>query len=230
MLPARSTNHGSRDDLLRRLAAVVCSADVAHPVRVALDGPPGAGKTTLADELAVVLRAQGREVIRATIEDFLFPRAVRHRRGAYSAEGCYFDTHDYDSLIRVLLEPLGPQGDRQFRRAVYDRTTDASLSLPATRASADAVLLFDGVFLLRPELTGCWESTIFVSTAFETTVSRAHVRERGILSGDEVERLWRRRYIPSQQYYVDTVRPADHADIVVLNDEPERPRWRIRTP
>ena len=84
---------GTRDQLLCHLAEAVGSVRIAHPTRVAVDGPPAAGKTTLADELAVVLRAQGREVIRATIEGFLFPRAVRYRRGEYSAEGCSFDNH-----------------------------------------------------------------------------------------------------------------------------------------
>jgi hypothetical protein len=83
-----------------------------------VDGPPAAGKTTLADELAAVLRAQGRDVIRASIDDFLFPRAQRYPRGEYSAEGSYFDTHDYDALNRVLLDPLGPGGDRRFQHAV----------------------------------------------------------------------------------------------------------------
>jgi hypothetical protein len=60
------------------------------------------------------LRTQGRDVIRATIDDFLFPRAQRYPRGEYSAEGCYFDTDDYDALNRALLDPLGPGGDRRF--------------------------------------------------------------------------------------------------------------------
>lgn len=76
-------DHGTRDELLSRLAEAVGSVTVAHPTRVAIDGPPAAGKTTLADELAVVLRAQGRDVIRATIEDFLTPpvAALPARRG-----------------------------------------------------------------------------------------------------------------------------------------------------
>src|SRR5687767_2578370 len=137
---------GTRDELLGSLAEAVGSVTVAHPTRVAVDGPPAAGKTTLADELAGVLRARGRDVIRATIDDFLFPRARRYRRGEYSAEGCYFDTHDYDGLNRVLLDPLGPGGDRRFRCTVYDRTADTVLSPPARTASAGAVLIFDGVF------------------------------------------------------------------------------------
>ncbi|MBF9134166.1 uridylate kinase [Plantactinospora sp. S1510] len=218
-------NQGTRDELLGRLAEAVGSVTVAHPTRVAVDGPPAAGKTTLADELAVVLREQGRDVIRATIDDFLFPRAQRYPRGEYSAEGCYHDTHDYDALNRVLLDPLGTGGDRRFRHAVYDRTADAVLSPPVMSAPADAVLVFDGVFLMRPELIDRWDLRIFVSTALEKTVDRAVIRERRMSSRADVERRWRERYIPSQQFYFATVRPTHLANIVVHNDEPQLPIW-----
>lgn len=216
---------GTREELLHRLAEAVGSVAVAHPTRVAVDGPPAAGKTTLADELAVVLRDQGRDVIRATIDDFLFPRPQRYPRGEYSAEGCYYDTHDNEALKRVLLDPLGPGGDRRFQHAVYDRTADAALSPPVTTAPADAVLVFDGVFLLRPELIDRWDLRIFVSTAPEKTVDRAVIREERVSTRVDVERRWRERYIPSQQLYFATARPTWHADIVVHNDEPQRPVW-----
>jgi uridine kinase len=221
--------NGSRDELLDRLAEAVGSITVPHPSRVAVDGPPAAGKTTLADELAVVLRAQGREVIRATIDGFLFPRAQRYRRGEYSSEACYFDNHDYDALKRVLLDPLGPGGDRRFQQAIYDRRTDTPLSLLVRTAPADAVLLFDGVFLMRPEVIDRWDLRIFVSTTFRETVERALIREQGASSAAEVERRWRERYIPSQQLYFATVHPTDHADIVVHNDELQQPTWEART-
>jgi uridine kinase len=225
-------DQGTRGELIGRLAEAMRTVTTAHPLRVAIDGPPAAGKTTLADELAVVLRAQGRDVIRATIEGFLFPRAQRYQRGEYSPEGCYFDSHDHDALCRVLLDPLGPGGDRRFQQAVYDRGTDTPLSPPVTTAPTDAVLLFDGVFLLRPELIDRWDLRIFVSVPFEQTVDRA--RNRGTaLAGSaadaaEVERSWRNRYIPSQQLYFATARPTDHADIIVYNDELQRPAWEVR--
>jgi uridine kinase len=221
-------DHSTRDEVLGQLAEAVGSVAVAHPTRVAVDGAPAAGKTTLADELAAVLRAQGREVIRATIDDFLFPRAQRYPRGEYSAEGCYFDAHDYDALNRVLLDPLGPGGDRRFQHTVYDGTTDTAMSPPVTTAGADAVLVFDGVFLLRPELIDRWELRIFVSTSLEGTVDRAVIREQHRSSPAEVERRWRERYIPSQQLYFATVRPTDRADIILHNDEPQRPVWASR--
>jgi len=223
-------DHGTRDELIGHLAEAVGSVTAAHPTRVAVDGPPAAGKTTLADELAVVLRAQGRHVLRATIDDFLFPRARRYSRGEYSAEGCYFDTHDHEALNRVLLDPLGPGGDRRCRLAVYDRAADAMRSPPVTTAPAGAVLVFDGVFLMRPELIDRWDLRVLVSTALDRTVERAVVRERGASSRAEVERRWRERYLPAQRLYFARERPADHVDVIVHNDEPAQPVWETRTP
>ena len=223
--------NGTRDELLSRLAEAVESITIAHPTRVAIDGPPAAGKTTLGDELAVVLRAQGREVIHASIEGFLLPRSRRYRRGEYSAEGCYHDSFDFDALHRVLLDSLGPSGDRRFQQAVYDRPTETTLSQPVTIAPPDAVLLFDGVFLLRPELIDQWDLRIFVSTAFEVALDRARTRDLALFgSATEVERRHHERYRPSQQLYFDTDRPTDHADIIVHNDDPRQPTWESRPP
>lgn len=220
---------GTRGELLEDLAAAVGSVRSPHPVRVAIDGPDAAGKTTLADELAVVLRARGREVIRASIDGFHLPRVRRYRRGQYSAEGCYHDTYDYDALRRVLLDPLGPGGDLGFRRAVFDHLTDTALSEPAATAPAHAVLLFDGVFLLRPELIDRWDLRIFVSVALDEVLSPARARDQALFGTiDEVERRYRDRYIPAQQLYLASAHPTQHADMIVRNDEPHRPTWESR--
>lgn len=99
-------DQGTRGELISRLTEAIRSVTTPHPLRVAIDGPPASGKTTLADELAVVLRAQDRDVVRASIDDFLVPRAQRYRRGQYSAEGCYFDAHDHAALCRVYNDQL----------------------------------------------------------------------------------------------------------------------------
>src|SRR5262245_25392129 len=223
------TSTAARGQLLDGLAEAIDAVTRPHPLRVAVDGPPAVGKTTLADELGFVLRARGREVIRASIESFLLPRAQRYRRGEDSPEGCYFDSFDYDALNRVLLVPLGPNGDRKYQCEVYDKPTDTAVSPPVATASAGAVLLFDGVFLLRPELIDRWDLRVFVSAPFERTIARARIRDEALYgSGAEVERRWRTRYIPAQEHYFATVRPTDHADVVVHNDEPERPTWDVR--
>jgi uridine kinase len=97
-----------------------------------------------------------------------------------------------------------------------------------TTAPADAVLLLDGVFLLRPELIDRWDLSIFVSAAFEQTLDRARIRDLARLgSTAEVERRFRTRCIPAQKLYFATARPTDHADIIVHNDQPRLPAWEV---
>src|SRR5688572_32570063 len=110
-----------------RLAAAIAAVRTSHPMRVAIDGVDGAGKTTLADELVEPLRRAGREVIRASIDGFHYPREVRYARGPDSPEGYFLDSFDYDAVRRELLDSLGPTGDRKFRTAVFDYRTDRTV-------------------------------------------------------------------------------------------------------
>lgn len=80
-----------RADFISGLSALIAHIRLGHPLRVAIDGIDGAGKTTLADELAEPIRGLGREVIRASVDSFHHPREIRYRRGRLSPEG-YFTT------------------------------------------------------------------------------------------------------------------------------------------
>ncbi len=195
-----------------------------HPVRVAIDGVDAAGKTTLADELAVLLIQRGYSVIRASIDGFHRPRAERHRQGANSPEGYYADSFDYDALRNVLLQPLGPQGNRLYRRAVFDYRTDTPSMTEEELAPEDAILLFDGVFLLRPEINDQWDYRIFVEVPFAVTIERAILRDSDLFGSAEATRArYHERYIPGQQIYLKAVDPLHHAQAIVQNEDPDHP-------
>jgi uridine kinase len=180
----------TRDGLLARLAELVTAPQLGRPVRVAIDGPDAAGKTTLADELAAALRGDGHTVGRAGVDDFKHPPGERYRRGRDSPVGYYLDSFDYAAVREAVL-------------------------------GASATLLFDGVFLLRPEVRDLWDVTIFVDVPFAETLRRALLRDVPLLgSPAEVEARYRARYIPGQELYFDSVRPAELADIVVCNEDP----------
>jgi uridine kinase len=180
----------------------------------------------LADELAAVLRARGRGCIRASIDGFHQPRAKRHRRGRLSADGYYLDSFDIPTLRRELLDPLGPGGRRRFRRAVFDHRRDLPLSRPVGRAPVNAILLFDGIFLLRPELRDCWDVTVFVDVRIESASHRAMRRDGGPSRGQPD--LYLHRYTPAQRRYLAEVNPRDQADAVLINDDIEEPRLLVR--
>ena len=218
-----------RETLLKRLAARIDALALAHPVRVAVDGIDAAGKTTLANELMVWLQDRGRPVIRASIDGFHRPRSERYRRGAMSAEGYYLDAFDYPAVQTALLLPLGSGGSGQYRRAIFDFRTDCPLVAPEEDAPQSAVLVMDGVFLLRPELEACWDFRIWVEVPFAVALERAQERDVALLgSQEEVLARYQQRYIPGQRLYLETVHPQERADAIVYNEDPVHPRLQPR--
>ena len=137
------------------------AAVVATVQRVAIDGVDAAGKTILANELAQVLEQRGQQAKRGSIDDFHRPEAERYRRGYESPEGYYQDSFDYEAARRWIS------------------------------SSGQGVLLFDGIFLMRPELNDLWDLRIFVDVDREEAVRRA-VRRDAELWGSEAAA--RRRY------------------------------------
>jgi uridine kinase len=86
------------------------------------------------------------------------------------------------------------------------------------------VLLFDGVFLLRPELRGYWDFTIFVDAAFDVTLVRAQQRDLPLFGNvSDVTQRYQQRYIPGQKLYLEACCPRQRADLVIENNDPEHP-------
>ena len=213
-----------RSRLVDYLAGRIVRIEQPHPVRVAIDGPDAAGKTTLAQELVEPLRARGRQAIRASIDGFHNPAPVRHRRGRTSPEGYYYDSFNYVALIESLLAPLGPGGSRRYVSEVFDYHTDSEVRIQTREAEVNAVLIFDGVFLLRPELVGYWDFTVFVDAAFEVTLARAERRDAALFGCvEEVRRRYKQRYIPGQKLYFAESQPRERAGVVVDNNDPQHP-------
>jgi len=212
-----------------RLATMIASVRTDHPVRVAVDGIDAAGKTTLANALVKPLSRLGREVIRASIDGFHHPKRLRHMRGKDSPAGYYYDSFDYEAVILRLLKPLGPAGDRLYRTSVFDHTTDTELTSYTMTASENAILIFDGVFLLRPELNRYWNLRIFVNVSIEVARERA-VRRDSLWMGGETEarRRYETRYYPGQLIYMEKCNPMSLADVVVGNDDPTAPTLLLR--
>jgi uridine kinase len=217
----------TRKGVLKRLAAQIAAVSCDYPLRVAIDGVDAAGKTRLADDLIDPLETLGRRVIRASIDGFHHPKAVRYQRGPTSPQGYYQDSFDLEALKRELLHPLGPGGNRHYRCWVFDYRQDSPVQAPIATAPGDAILLCDGIFLLRTELLDCWDFSVFVDVDFSTALARASVRD---LNADappvEIQALrnkYTQRYIPGQQIYFRQERPKEKATVVLNNNDYDYP-------
>jgi uridine kinase len=217
-----------RQHLLDQLAHAIAAISRPHPIRVALDGVDAAGKTSLADDLVRPLEAQAYSVIRASLDSFHHPREVRHRRGAASPEGYYYDSFDYPALKSLLLEPLGPGGSLRYQTALFDGRSEVALSSPVQTAGLHSVLLFDGVFLFRPELEAGWDLRIWVEVTFEVALSRAIQRDAALFGGAAaVRERYQQRYIPGQRLYLAQCRPREQAHLIVDNNDPLHPELHV---
>jgi uridine kinase len=195
-------------------------------LRVAIDGIDAAGKTTLADELAGLLERADRPVLRASIDGFHHPASVRHLRGGEQpAQSYYEDSFDYRRLRSLLLDPLGSGGDHIVRTRVFDFRIDLPVKEAPTRVQPGTVLLFDGVFLLRPELEGCWDLSVFVQVDPAISLQRASKRDVDLFgTSDATERRYRERYQPGQELYMALVHADQQAEVLIDNNDPESPR------
>jgi uridine kinase len=201
---------------IETIASAVTSAQAAHPIRVGIDGFCASGKTTLADALATRLCAAGRRAIRVSADDFQNPPEIRWQLGTDSPEGfCRFQI-DFPALRSMLLEPLGPGGNRKFRSTWFDvRRSRPNVSAELTADTTD-VLLLDGLFLHATQIRSYFDFTVFVSADFETCLSRALDRnQEGATSRAELDELYRVKYIPGFALYLNEAHPEEYASFVV---------------
>lgn len=210
-----------RRTVLEAVAGLVPATRSDDCVRVAVDGIDGAGKTTLADELATTLRAGGRPVVRVSVDDFHCVRAMRYRRGRGSAEGFWLDSFDNPSLRRSVLDPLSPGGSRRYRTAGHDLRTDAVLDAPWHSALPGSVLVIDGLFLHRDELVDEWDLSVFLDVPGEVAVARMAQRDG---TDPDPTHPSTARYVQGQRLYFEACAPWRRADLVIDNEFPERPR------
>jgi uridine kinase len=201
MTPARCA-------VLEHVGRSIVARSGAGTLRVAIDGVDGAGKTTFADELRDALIPCGPPVIRATVDGFHYHRSVRYRKGRSSPEGFYRDSYDYAALTRVLRDPLSPGGTGRFRRAVFDVDADLAVNAPEEEAATGAVLLFDGIFLHRPELRRYWDFSVFLRVDW----TRNHRLRGQRVAGQE-------RYAAGQALYFEECRPWEGASMVIDNHD-----------
>jgi uridine kinase len=206
----------ARQEILHQVAAAILALPAERRLRIAIDGVDGSGKSFFADELAVPLRPSGREIIRASVDGFHNPRGVRYGLGKDSPEGFFRDSYNYPALTAALLGPLGPGGNGRCRTAIFDHRTDASVNVPERQADPDAILIFDGIFLHRPELRDCWDFSIFLDAGFDATYRRMAERDGCPPDPHAPEN---RRYLEGEQLYLRECDPRSHATMVINNED-----------
>ncbi|MBK7104802.1 MAG: hypothetical protein IPH62_05920 [Ignavibacteriae bacterium] len=217
-------NNISRNEIISKISKVINSIKLPHPTRVAIDGPGNAGKTTFANELENELIKLERNVIRSTIDGFHHPPEFRRRQGQFSPKGYLEDSHDYESIKKYLLTPLGPNGNLEYIESIYNFKINQPTNSEIRKAEKNSLLIFDGIFLFKEQLISNWDYKIYIDASFEKTHQRAIERDSELFGGIEnVNKLYKLRYIPGHEMYLSMYNPIGVSDIAINNDEFQTP-------
>jgi hypothetical protein len=179
-------------------------------LRLGVDGAVPGDRSVLADAVGERLAAEGAPVLRASFEDFLRPRSVRLEHGRSDPDAGYEGWYDWAAVLREVLDPLGPGGSGQWLPALWDAAADRATRMPRRSAPAGAVLVLEGPFLLRWELSGAFDAVVHLQTS-----PAAQRRRLPPQDADRVVGAWER--------YLAETDPASRADVLVRCEDPAHP-------
>ena len=153
------------------------------------------------------------------------------KRGANSAEGYYLDSHQLGRIVNELLIPFR-QGADAVLTAAFDEPSDTELETMIGVASS-AVLVFDGLFLHRPEFAHLWDVSVVLDADKRRDAEWLQflLDDLPVAASERAAELDRRldmarwpRYRNGWMSYVREVAPIGRATLVVDNNDLARPR------
>ncbi|RKU14674.1 uridine kinase [Candidatus Poribacteria bacterium] len=169
---------------------------------VAIDGPGGAGKSTLAQLLKEHLKTLGWLVAVVKHDDFYLPYSQRENQQV-QVIGRDFD---WERLRDQVLTPIREGQSAHYQR--YDWETDV-LAEWRTISTSDAVLV-EGVYTMRRELTHLYDLKIWVECPRAIRLARGIARD-----GEKARTLWEQDWMPKEDDYVKTHLPHESADLLM---------------
>lgn len=176
--------------IARIAAAIVQRAASAPRVMVAIAGPPGAGKSTIAGNLREALPAGSAAVV--PMDGFHYDDAVLEQRGMRQRKGApeTFDFRGFAALLRRLRA-----GEPEVAIPVFDRSLELSRAGAAIVDAGVRFVLVEGNYLLLEEapwasLAGLFDLSIFIDVPRGELERRLMERWRVHGRSDEAARDW----------------------------------------
>ncbi|WP_422092007.1 hypothetical protein [Tenacibaculum ovolyticum] len=189
------------------------------PIRIAINGIEGTGKTVLAEKLTKYLNSENLNAIQVSIDGFHFNKEVRYRQGRDSAKGYYEDSYDEIVFVEKVLKTS--QTDfPNYTTATHNLETDEYLSLEPIKLENNSILITDGAYLFKPNYRNHWDLKIYLKTSFEIAMKRGVERDKDSLGGVELTKeKYEKRYHESSRIYLAENEPEKIADIIIDNSD-----------
>lgn len=178
-----------------------------------IDGLGGAGKSTITEEAAKLLEAEGIHTEIFHIDDFIHPKAIRYNDDYPQWEQYYYLQWRYDHYINAVVKP-----SRENVTAppveLYDKENDKYI-VDMRSIPSGSIVITEGIFLQREELKGCFDCMIYIDVPEEERLSRVLRRDGYIGDENAIREKYEKRYFPAERFYAEKYSPEKNADMVI---------------
>ncbi len=193
----------------------------SKPFVVGVNGIDTSGKTLFTDSLAWFLTSHGRDAQVINLDDFHNPRHIRNS-GGDQVESYYMNGFDIGTLVERLLVPIREKGEYSVSLTLLDLHTDRYEVEKTYSFTEDTIVLLEGVYLFRKEISPYIDYKIFLDMPFEESKRRAATRDVKRFGGD-IMKKYDEKYFPVQKRYLREYPPRDIADMIIDNTNWEYP-------
>lgn len=148
---------------------------------IAIAGPPGAGKSTMADNLADALKARGETAEVLPMDGFHMDNAILIERGLLARKGIpeTFDVRGFLDIIRAVRP-----ADQEVLIPVFDRSREIAIASARVVSPEHRFIIVEGNYLLFSqgkwaELEGIFDYSVMLAPPIEVLEERLWARWRG---------------------------------------------------
>ena len=191
---------------------IVARAGNAKRIMVAIAGPPGAGKSTLADNVVKALKAKGESAEVLPMDGFHMDNAVLIEKGLLKRKGVpdSFDVRAFLDIVRAVRA-----ADQEVLVPVFDRSRELAIASARVVSPDHRFIVIEGNYLLFSqgkwaELEGMFDYSIMLAPPMEVLEERLWARWKGYDLDDEAARA--KVYgndLPNGRLILENRRPAD---------------------
>ncbi|XUY26790.1 nucleoside triphosphate hydrolase [Agrobacterium sp. rho-8.1] len=200
-----TTLNAMAEDILRR------ASDHARFI-VAIAGPPGAGKSTLADALYGELTRRGEKAEVLPMDGFHMDNGILQQRGLLARKGApeTFDIRGFADIVAAVRK-----ADQEVLVPVFDRSREIAIASARAIAPDTRFILAEGNYLLLNEepwvhLKSSYDFSIFVGPSVEVLEQR--LRDRWIGYGLDEAGIAAKLYendLPNGKRVIENSKGAD---------------------